>query len=167
MRHQFQYASNIDCFCPLAGETKFFFLSRTLREFFLYFKKEINTPCSDILIHRRCAPLSAGSTAATCVSQARKNGNLDTQGCKTVGLKTYSSLSSAFYFQIRRGTLRSEEWTCFHLPKLPVHEDHLTYRIVDSRSACLGFSYHDKSEHRVKQKSSPNTPLIQKDIQPF
>jgi hypothetical protein len=39
--------------------------------------------------------------------------------------------------------------------------------IVDFRSACLGFSYHYKSEHRVKQKSSPNTPLIQKDIQPF
>jgi hypothetical protein len=52
------------------------------------------------------APLWARSPAATCVSQARKNWNFDTQGCKTGGMKTYQSPGSASYFQIRRGRLR-------------------------------------------------------------
>ena len=52
------------------------------------------------------APLWARSPAATCVSQARKNWNFDTQGCKTGGMKTYLSPSSAFYFRIRRGMRR-------------------------------------------------------------
>jgi hypothetical protein len=51
-------------------------------------------------------PLWPGSSAATCVSQARKNGNFDTQECKTGGLKTYLSPGSAFSFQIRRGMRR-------------------------------------------------------------
>lgn len=52
------------------------------------------------------APLWARSPAATCVSQAPKNWNFDTQGCKTGGMKTYLSPGSAFYFQIRRRSLR-------------------------------------------------------------
>jgi hypothetical protein len=44
-----------------------------------------------------------GSTPAT---EARKNKNFNTPGCKTGGLKTYLSPGSAFYFQSRRGTLR-------------------------------------------------------------
>ena len=52
------------------------------------------------------APLWARSPAATCVSQARKNWDFDTQGCKTGEMKTYLSPGSALYFQIRRGMRR-------------------------------------------------------------
>jgi len=58
-------------------------------------------------------PLWEGSPGATCISQARKNRNLDTQGCKTAGLKTYLSPGSAFYFQMRRAMRRE-------IPGLPV-----------------------------------------------
>ena len=51
-------------------------------------------------------PLWAGSPPATCVSQARKNGDFDTQGCKTGGLKKDLSPGSAFYFQIRSAMRR-------------------------------------------------------------
>ena len=55
----------------------------------------------------------AGSPAATRVSHERRNGDFDTQRCKTGEMKTYLSPGLALYFQIRRGMGRE-------IPGLPV-----------------------------------------------
>ena len=69
----------------------------------MWIKGKINPPCCGIFVHRRYGSIVC---RVTCGDVCIEKGDFCTQGCKTGGVKTCLSPGSAFYFQIRRGTLR-------------------------------------------------------------